>query len=217
MFEEANKRDPKHHKEWVILVDGNKHQLRLVRSLAKKEGVDAAVILDIIHVIEYLWDAARLFNEDKDHAGCEGWVEQQLARTLDGHAGKVAGTIRMLAAKRKLSTAAIKTANTCALYIARHKPYMNYATYLKRGYPIATGVIEGACRHLIKDRMDLTGARWSLDGAESVLKLRSLVSSGDFDAYWTFHRQQEYERNHLSKISDVVQLNPLRSTKKTRK
>lgn len=206
MFEEAHKRDPKHKKEWVILVDGNKHQLRLVRSLAKKEGVEVVIILDIIHVIEYLWDAARLFNAESDHVGCERWVEAQLTRVLNSHAGKVAGTIRMQAAKRKLSKAGAKTASDSARYIAGHKPYMDYAAYLKRGFPIATGVIEGACRHLIKDRMDVTGARWSLDGAESVLKLRSLVSSGDFDDYWTFHRQREYERNHLTKIGDLAQL-----------
>lgn len=212
MFEEAHKRDRKHKKAWVILVDGNKPQLRLVKSLAKKEGVEATVILDIIHVIEYLWDAARLFNPEKDHAGCERWVEEQLTRVLNGHAGKVAGTIRMQAAKRKLTKASAKTAKDCARYIAGHRLYMNYATYMKQGFPIATGVIEGACRHLIKDRMDVTGARWSLDGAESVLKLRSLVSSGDFEDYWAFHRQKEYERNHLSQIADLEQLRPLQSS-----
>lgn len=210
MFEEAHKRDPKHKKAWVILVDGNKHQLRLVRSFAKKEGVAAVVILDMIHVTEYLWDAARVFNDEKDHVGCERWVEHQLARVLNNQAGKVAGTIRMMAAKRKLTTANAKTAKDCSRYIARHKPYMNYVKYLKQGFPIATGVIEGACRHLIKDRMDITGARWSLDGAESVLKLRSLVSSGDFDDYWTFHRLQEHKRNHLSKIGNLRQLKALK-------
>ena len=63
---------------------------------------------------------------------------------------------------------------------------------------IATGVIEGACRHLVKDRMDLTGARWSLTGAEAVLRLRALRSSHDFDEYWIYHEQCEYERNHKS-------------------
>lgn len=210
MFAEGHTRDPKHQKEWVILVDGNKHQLRLVQSLAQKEGVDVAVILDIIHVIEYLWDAARVFHAVKDHRGCELWVEEQLTRVLDGDAGKVAGTIRLLAAKRELTEPQAEAARSSAGYIARHKRYMKYAHYLKRGYPIATGVIEGACRHLIKDRMDVTGARWSLDGAEAILKLRSLVTSGDFDEYWTFHRQSEHERNHLSKIGGLDQLAPLR-------
>ena len=68
--------------------------------------------------------------------------------------------------------------------------------------PIATGVIEGTCRHLVEDRMNLTGARWSLTGAEAVLRLRALRSSNDFDAYWKFHEQQEYERHHASHYAD---------------
>ena len=72
-----------------------------------------------------------------------------------------------------------------------------YDQYLKLGLPIATGVIEGACRYLVQDRMDRTGARWSLIGAEAVLRLRALRTSGDFDAYWRFHEQQDYRRNHV--------------------
>jgi hypothetical protein len=72
------------------------------------------------------------------------------------------------------------------------------------GFPIATGVIEGACRHLVKDRMDITGARWSLTGAEAILRLRSLRSSGDFNDYWTFHLAQEHRRNHLDLYAATV-------------
>ena len=206
MFAEAHKRDSKHNKEWVVLVDGNKHQLHVVKSLAKKEGVNATIILDIIHVIEYLWDAARVFINEANHAGCEAWVEEKLTQILYGKAGKVAGSIRMSAAKRKLEKDKNQTAKDCARYIARHKSYMNYVKYLKCGYPIATGVIEGACRYLIKDRMDITGARWGLTGAESVLKLRSLVTSGDFEDYWTFHLKSEHDRNYASKIKNLNKL-----------
>ncbi len=79
---------------------------------------------------------------------------------------------------------------------------MAYDAYLAQGLPIATGVIEGACRHLVKDRMDLTGARWGLKGAEAVLRLRALRSSHDFDEYWAFHEEQEYERNHAVLYAD---------------
>lgn len=212
MFEDARQRDPKHRKEWVILVDGNKHQLHLVKALAKKEGVTVSVILDIIHVIEYLWDAARLFFDKNNHSGCEAWVEEKLKRIINSEAGKVAGSIRMSAAKRKLTRAQRKTAKDCSRYISRHKAYMQYARYLKRGYPIGTGVIEGACRYLIKDRMDITGARWSVSGAESVLKLRSLVTSGDFDEYWAFHLQREYDKNHGLKIGNSDQIKSLESS-----
>jgi len=204
MFTEANSRDPQHKQEWVILVDGNKHQVGLVKSLSKKMSVNTVIILDVIHVIEYLWDAARVFVDEKNHIGCEEWVADKLERILNGEAGKVAGSIRMSAAKRQLTEAKHKTAKDCARYIANQKPYMNYVKYLKLGYPIATGVIEGACRYLIKDRMDITGARWTLLGAEAVLKLRSIVTSGDFDNYWDFHLQCEHGRNYGQiKMSEI--------------
>ena len=76
-----------------------------------------------------------------------------------------------------------------------------YDKALAEGVPIATGVIEGTCRHLVEDRMNLTGARWSLTGAEAVLRLRALRSSNDFDEYWKFHEQQEYERHHASRYA----------------
>jgi hypothetical protein len=80
--------------------------------------------------------------------------------------------------------------------LLKYGDYLRYDQYLAKGCPIATGVIEGACRHLVKDRMEKTGARWSLEGAEAVLKLRSLYASGDLDEYWAFHLQQEYKRNY---------------------
>jgi hypothetical protein len=86
--------------------------------------------------------------------------------------------------------------DTCARYLRNHSAYLRYDDYLAQGLPIATGVIEGACRHLVKDRMDVTGARWSLTGAEAVLRLRALRSSHDFDEYWVFHETREYERTH---------------------
>ena len=74
--------------------------------------------------------------------------------------------------------------------LIKNKKRLAYDTALADGLPIASGVIEGACRHLINDRLDITGARWSLAGAEAMLKLRSLKSSGDFDEYWSFHKKQ---------------------------
>ena len=89
-----------------------------------------------------------------------------------------------------------------ARYLLKRKSMMGYGDLLASGAPIAPGVIEGACRHLINDRLDLTGARWRLGSAEAALRLRSLLSSGDFDAYWTFHEAQESQRNHVSRYAD---------------
>jgi hypothetical protein len=83
-----------------------------------------------------------------------------------------------------------------------YSPYLQYDKALADGVPIATGVIEGACRHLVEDRMNLTGARWRLSGAEAVLRLRALRSSDDFDAYWKFHEEQEHKGNHASHYVD---------------
>jgi len=94
----------------------------------------------------------------------------------------------------------------CANYLLKYAEFLRYDQYLVSGLPIATGVIEGACRHLIKDRMDLTGARWSLQGAEAVLRLRSLRSSGDFEEYWRFHEKEELERNHVTRYAGPIPL-----------
>src|SRR5262249_50315561 len=90
---------------------------------------------------------------------------------------------------RRRSGSAGERVDDCADYLLHYSPYLQYDKALAEGVPIATGVIEGTCRHLVEDRMNLTGARWRLTGAEAVLRLRALRSSNDFDAYWKFHEQ----------------------------
>jgi hypothetical protein len=192
---EARHRDPTDKKTWVALVDGNKSQIGILKRLAKKNGLDLTIIVDMIHVIEYLWDAARVFHPAPGPE-LENWVRHRLLETLRGKAGLTAGGMRRSATLRGLSVKAREPVDACARYLSNHSPYLRYDHYLANGFPVATGVIEGACRHLVKDRMAVTGARWSLNGAEAVLRLRALRSSRDFDEYWTFHEAREYERNH---------------------
>jgi hypothetical protein len=97
-------------------------------------------------------------------------------------------------------------ADTCADYLTAKKPCLDYAIALRHGWPIATGVIEGACRHLVKDRMDITGARWGTSGAEAILKLRALITNGDFDNYGPFHLRQEHQRVHGVRYRDSLTL-----------
>ena len=132
----------------------------------------------------------------------EDWVGSRLLNILQGYASSVAAGIRRSATLRGLTRQQREAADTCADYLLHHACYLRYHEYLAAGLPIATGVIEGACRHLVKDRMDLTGARWSLAGAEAVLRLRALRASGDFDEYWRFHEAQEYQRNHAALYAD---------------
>jgi hypothetical protein len=203
LLQEARYRDPTDEKIWVALVDGNKSQIRILKRLAKKNGLDLTIIVDLIHVIEYLWDAGRVFHPAPG-AELENWVRHRLLEILRGKSGLMRGGMRRSATLRGLSVKARKPVDDCARYLSNHSPYLRYDRYLAKGLPIATGVIEGVCRHLVKDRMAVTGARWSLDGAEAVLRLRALRSSRDFDEYWVFHEAREYERNHQSLYADGI-------------
>lgn len=198
MFEEAGRRDPAGSKTWVTLVDGNMSQLRLIKKTAKRAGVKPTIIIDIIHVLEYLWKAAFAL-EGEGSSATERWVSHRLLEILRGRSSTVASGMRRSATLRGMKRAERAAVDDCADYLLKYRAYLRYDEYLAAGMPIATGVIEGACRHLIKDRMDITGARWGLDGAEAVLKLRSLRSSGDLDEYWRFHERSELCRNHLER------------------
>lgn len=202
-FDEALRRDPARTKRWVALVDGNENQLKILRRHAKKHGVGLTIVLDVIHVIEYLWKAAWTFCEEGS-SEAEAWVTERFLEVLRGKASYVAAGIRRSATLRGLSRHQRKPADTCANYLLGYQKFLRYDRYLSIGFPIATGVIEGACRHLVKDRMDLTGARWSLTGAEAVLQLRSLRASGDFEEYWHFHLDQERYRNHTRHYAEAV-------------
>jgi hypothetical protein len=196
IFQEAERRDPKHRRTWVALVDGNSHQIQQINYQAKKRGVKVTIVCDFIHVLTYLWGAAGCLHPDSNPAAVEKWVQDQATRVLDGQARRVAGTIRRQATNAGLDPAQRKPADDAANYLTNLAPYLDYPTALQSGWPIATGIVEGACRHLIKDRMDITGARWGLAGAEAVLKLRALKANGDLDAYWQFHLNQEHHHVH---------------------
>jgi hypothetical protein len=197
-FQEALRRDPERRRRWVVLVDGNETQLELVQAAAAKAQVDVTIILDIIHVLEYLWKASYSFHQDGTKEA-EAWVHERLVWLLEGKsASDIAGGMRRSATLRELSSDQRAAVDDCADYLIKYQHFLVYGPALQDGLPIATGVIEGACRYLVKDRMDRTGARWSLRGAEAVLRLRALRASGDFDAYWNFHMTQEHLRNHVS-------------------
>lgn len=205
-FDEALRRDPERRRRWVVLVDGAPKQLEMVKTEARRIGAEVTIILDVVHVIEYVWGAARaLFGESNTKA--ERWVADRLLGLLtDRSGGDVARTIRWWANRHEgLDQAAQRAIDKACDYLANRTRtrLMHYEAALRDGLPIATGVIEGACRYLVKDRMDRTGARWSLTGAEAVLRLRALRASGDFDAYWQFHLANDQERNHASRYEDA--------------
>lgn len=203
-FAEADRRDPDHARAWIALVDGNQHQIDRIRAEAKIRKITIPIIVDFIHVAEYLWKAAWCFHPEGD-PDAEQWVRAQARQVLAGRAGIVAAAIRRKATYHGLDPGKRKPVDTCAAYLLAKKPYLDYPTALTNGWPIATGVIEGACRHLVKDRMDVTGARWGLDGAEAVLKLRTLIANGDLSQYRTWHLAQEQQRVHNSRyLADTI-------------
>jgi hypothetical protein len=210
-FGEAERRDPEHRRTWIALVDGNNTQIDAIKAEAARRSVTVTTICDLIHVLEYLWKAAWSFFEPGD-PDAEAWVAAQATKILQGKAAQVAAGIRRRATTYGYSSAERAGADACADYLTAKRPYLDYATALAEGWPIATGVIEGACRHLVKDRMDITGARWGLDGAEAILKLRALTANGDFEKYWRYHLRKEHERVHHARYREGVILAALSSS-----
>jgi hypothetical protein len=200
-FDEAERRDPGHSREWAVLIDGNNTQIEAATAEAAGRGITVTIVIDFIHVLEYLWKAAWSFF-DKGEPAAEEWVADQARKILHAKSAQVAAGIRRRATTYGYSGPERAGADEAARYLDSKKDYLGYATALNKGWPIATGVIEGACRHIVKDRMDITGARWGLEGAEAILKLRALIATGDFDDYWRFHLRREHERIHHAKYRD---------------
>jgi hypothetical protein len=183
----------------VFLSDG----ATILQTLAEKRlkphfddtSIRFVMILDLMHVLEDLWKAAVAFYPDRDRQ-TEEWVGKHLQRILEGQARQVASSIRRLATLRHLRGAQREAVDKATTYFVNNKAYMQYASYLELGLPIASGAIEGTCKHLVKDRFEISGARWGLPGAEALLTLRAIYQSGDWQDYWAFHIACEQERLH---------------------
>ena len=195
MFDEFDRRDPKRERTPVVLVDGEQNQQTAIFDHARNRRRSITIVLDLIHVIHYIWLAGFALSRRKESTAAE-WVVTHLRLLLSaGPAALIAATERAIV-EQKLTKSARKQVDRALAYLRRNDTFMNYPAFLAAGLPIATGVIEGACRHLVQDRMGITGARWDLPGAEAILKLRALHSSGDWEEYWRFHQQQEALRNY---------------------
>jgi hypothetical protein len=151
-------------------------------------------ILDIIHVSGYVWKAAKAFHSHKEQQ--EAFVHERLLRILRGQVSAVVKGMRRMASQRNLKGKALKAVTTTCNYFKKNAQRMRYHKYLQAGYPIATGVIEGACRHVIKDRMEQGGMRWTLAGAEAMLNVRSVCASSEWEAFGAWRQTQEAQRVH---------------------
>lgn len=192
-FDQAQARDPQHMRCWVVLVDGARHQLDLIQAEAARRGVNIQIVLDLVHVIEKLWAASRCFHSPADPVA-GNWIAVKAARILRGCAQQAADEIRAEADHRKLTGDQRMAADKACHYLDNNADFVHYDQALAAGWPIASGVIEGAARHLIADRLDISGSRWGVPGAEALLVLRAVISNGDFPAYWRHHVAREHER-----------------------
>jgi hypothetical protein len=196
-FDQAQARDPHHLRNWIVLVDGARHQLDIIQAEATRRGVTIHLLIDFVHVSEYVWEAAHAFHKPGSREA-EAFTTDRLTAILAGHAARVADELLDQADRTDLPGSRRDAVIACHRYLTGHLDQLHYDTALAAGWPIATGAIEGACRHLIADRLDITGARWGLAGAEAVLQLRAVTSNGHLDAYFTYHTARDHERLYPS-------------------
>jgi len=189
LAQELQQRDPHENRTVIAVMDGE-NKLRDLQELKIQRAIG---ILDIWHVTEYLWELAYCFyREGSDEA--EVFVETYLRKLLEGKLNRVIGGIRQMATKRDLPQPKWDKVEDCLAYFAVRSEYMKYDEYLAAGYPIGSGVVEGACRHLVKDRMERSGMRWRIAGAQAILSLRAIYVNDDWDAFHADRIQTEQRK-----------------------
>jgi hypothetical protein len=181
LAKDVEQRDPQERRTVVAIMDGETK----LRDLQERKIGRAIGILDIWHVTEYLWKLAYCFHPEGS-GEAKAFVETYLRKLLEGNVGRVIGGIRQMATKRgDLSKHKREKVEDYLNYFAQRREYMKYDEYLAAGYPIGSGVVEGACRHLVKDRMEQTGMRWRIAGAQAILSLRAIYVNDDWDTFHT--------------------------------
>ena len=185
LSEEVRERNPGDKKTVVAVMDGEKALWDVLRFFLPC----VVGVLDIFHVLERLWNAAHVFHGEGSTAADE-FVTNRLRMLLEGKVGSVIGGLRQMLTKHDLPASKRKVLNTVIGYFENNRENMRYDEYLAAGYPIGSGVAEGACRHLVKDRMEQTGMRWTVAGAQALLHLRALYLNGDWKTF-VAHRIQE--------------------------
>ena len=187
--DEMERRDAEGMKDWVVVTDGERALLYRVSRIMK----NVIMVLDFLHVLEKLWAAGNaLYGEGSDKS--VAFVRERALRILQGKVSQVVKGLRIIVTKRGLKGYKHRVLTMTASYYYRNRSRMQYHVYLAEGYPIASGSVEGACKNLIKDRMERSGMRWSLRMAEAMVKLRAIYLSNDLDEYWAYHIAREQER-----------------------
>lgn len=189
LADELAARDPEGARPLICLMDGE-------RALWEAQTVyfpNAVGILDVFHVLERLWAVAHCFHKEGSD-GSKTFVEQRLRDLLQGRVACVISGLRRRLKAEKLSGQRCKVVRSALAYLGNNKAHMRYDEYLKAGYPIGSGVAEGACRHLVKDRMEQTGMRWTVAGARAMLHVRALYLNDQWDEFLEHRVAQEQTR-----------------------
>ncbi|NLX97405.1 MAG: ISKra4 family transposase [Rhodopirellula sp.] len=189
LADEVLQRDPHQQRTVVAVMDGES-KLRDLQELKLSRAIG---ILDIWHVTEYMWKLAYCFHPEGS-AEAEGFVETYLRKLLQGKVRRVIGGIRQMVTKGELSKSKREKVQQYLNYFAERCEYMKYDEYLAAGYPIGSGVVEGACRHLVKDRMEQAGMRWQIAGAQAILSLRAIYLNDDWNSFHAERIQAEQRR-----------------------
>jgi len=157
-------------------------------------------ILDLMHVNPRLWEAAHLFHPEGSDEATE-FVRTRMLRVLQGKAKAVVADLRQVGAEHGLRGAKATRLRKLCRFLEKNLHRMRYEKYLRAGYPIATGVIEGACRHVIKDRMERAGMRWKVPGAEAMLELRTISANDDWEEFQNY--RIDYENRRLYPHTEI--------------
>ena len=189
--EEIAARNPGGEKPVVFLGDGER-AIWSAKEAYLQSSVEVVEVLDLFHVTEKLWLCAPCFHKEGS-SQAEAFVEHRLRMLLQGKVSGVISGLGQMATKHRLKGKEKKTLEQVTGYFRRNKKRMRYDQYLAEGYPIGSGVVEGACRHLVKDRMERTGMRWSLQGAQAMLDLRAVYLNDEWEPFWEYHIHQQYE------------------------
>jgi len=184
LAQELAQRDPAHEQTVVCLMDGQ----RSLWGMQEEWLARAVPVLDIYHVLERLWKAAYCFHQDGSR-DAEDFVTHYLRMLLDGKVGYVVGSFRRLS--HQLAGSQKRDLRKIIQFFCNNRDYMHYDVYLGQGYPIGSGVVEGTCRHLVRDRMERTGMHWELEGAQAMLNTRAVFLSGQWDAFIEYRIQKE--------------------------
>lgn len=202
------KRDRLDTKPIIALMDGatglDKAMIRALKEHDLQPRL-AAMILDIIHVSEYLWKAANALHGETGPARLQ-WIQEKLRDILESKVGRVIGGLKQIITKKRRNTTTSRTLQQVVTYLKNHRHMMDYQTYLQKGYLISTGLVESACGSLVRDRMEQSGMRWTINGAKSILALRAVKKNGDWEHFWQTYIATQTQKTYADSYQFVAGL-----------